>query len=329
MKNKPISMIVGTGSSVPSKVLSNFDLEKMVDTSDKWITERTGIKYRYIANNGVVTSDLCSDAALKALEEAKVLPKELDVIIVATVTGDVKFPATACYVQQKIKAVNAVAFDISAACSGYIYSLTLANQMIMSNNFKTVLIIGGEILTSMVDWTDRNTCVLFGDGAGANVIKPSDGEKGVITTYIKSDGQLAHLLTTPGGGSKFPINHRTVEQKLQFIHMEGREVFKHAVKCMSESVEKVLQQANMSPEEIDLMIPHQANIRIIEATAKRAGIPMERVLVNIDRYGNTSSASIPIALDEAKRNGRLKEGDTVLMVVFGGGFTWGSAIVKF
>jgi len=329
VKNKPTSMIAGTGSAVPSKILSNADLERMVDTSDEWITERTGIKNRYIVSNGEITSDLCTKAAMRALDDAKVLPKELDAIIIGTVTGDVKFPATACYVQQKIGAVNAAAFDISAACSAYVYALTLANQMVTMGPFKKVLILGAELLTSMVDWTDRNTCVLFGDGAGASVVVPSEGEKGIVTTYIKSDGRLAHLLTAQGGGTKHPINKETLNQGLQFIHMEGREVFKHAVRFMNESVKTALKQADMSSDDIDMLIPHQANIRIIEATAKRAGIPMDRVLVNIERYGNTSSASIPIAMDEARQNGILKNGDTVLMVVFGGGFTWGSAIVKF
>jgi len=328
VKNKTTSMIVSTGAAVPSRILTNADLEKMVDTSDEWITERSGIKNRYIVCNGEVTSDLCTRASLKALEEAHITPEEIDAIIIGTVTGDVKFLATACYVQQKIGAVNAVAFDISAACSGYIYALSLANYMILGGQFKTILIIGAEVLTSMVDWTDRNTCVLFGDGAGASVIQKSDGERGVITTYMKSDGRLTHLLNTPGGGTKFPINEETVRRKLQFIHMEGREVFKHAVTSMNNSVKMALKQAEMTSEDVDVMIPHQANIRIIEATARKAKIPIEKVFINIDRYGNTSAASIPIALDEARRSGRIKEGDIVLMVVFGGGFTWGSALVR-
>jgi len=326
---KPISMIAGTGSYLPSRVLSNFDLEKMVDTSDEWIKVRTGIKYRAIVENGTITSDLCKEASLEALDEAKVLPKELDLIVVGTVTGDVKFPATACYVQKKIGAINAVAFDLGAACSGFIYGISIADHMMKSAHYKNILVLGGEILSSITNWKDRNTCVLFGDGAGACVIKRSDGKKGILGTYIKSDGTLSELLTMPGGGTKYPDPLSVPDEKMNFINMEGRGVFKHAVNNMAEAGKLILKEVGLKSSDVNVLIPHQANIRIIEAVARKLDIPKKRVFINIYKYGNTSAASIPIALNEARKEGRIKEGDICLMVVFGGGFTWGSAVVRF
>jgi len=325
----PQSMIVGTGIAVPKKILTNYDLEKMVDTSNEWITTRTGMKCRAIAEDGELTSDLCAEASLNALEDAKVTPSEIDMIILGSVTGDVKFPATACYVQQKIGAANAVAFDISAACSGFLYGMSIANQMLLNHHYKNILIIGAEILSSIVDWKDRNTCVLFGDGAGACIMQRSTGERGILGIYMRSDGSLTDLLVCEGGGTKYPFANSEKEKKLFYISMKGREVFMHAIRNMGEACEKVLETVGISSDEVDLLIPHQANIRIIEALAKRVHIPMEKVFVNLDRYGNTSAASIPLALHEALKEGRLRDGQKCLIVVFGGGFTWGSALIQF
>jgi len=321
-------MIVGTGSAVPKKVLTNFDLEKMVDTTDEWIRERTGIERRHIAEDGVTTSDLSSEAARKAMAAAGVAPEEIDMILVASVTGDAKFPATACYVQEKIGAFNAAALDVQAACSGFVYALALADGLLQNGTARTVLVIGAELLSRITDWTDRATCVLFGDGAGAVILKPSDGRRGVLGTFLKSDGRLAHLLHMLGGGTKIPLEVALAE-KLCSLKMEGREVFKAAVTAMGDAAMSILEKTGLRGEDIDLLIPHQANMRIIQATAKRVGLPMEKVYVNLQEYGNTSAASIPIALDEAWRYGRLKPGQRCLMVAFGGGFTWGSAVVQF
>jgi len=326
---KPVSMIAGTGSYTPGKILTNADLEKMVDTSDEWIRARTGIRERAIVKNGTVTSDLCKEAALKALKEAKILPEDLDAIIVGTITGDVRFPATACYVQEKIGAVNAVAFDLNAACSGFIYALTIADSMLKAPENKNILIIGTEILSSITNWKDRNTAVLFGDGAGACIIKKSDGQRGILGTYIQSDGRLSKLLTMQAGGTKYPDSKAITDEKLKYISMEGREVFKHAVKNMVDAAEVIVREIGLTSSDIKLLIPHQANIRIIESVAKKLKIPMEKVFVNLDKYGNTSAASIPIALDEARKEGKINKEDICLMVVFGGGFTWGSAVVRF
>lgn len=326
---KPRSKIIGTGHYVPEKILTNFDFEKIVDTSNQWIVERTGIHERHIKSPEENTSDLCFNAAVQALEEAQIKATNLDLILIGTVTGDMKFPATAVFVQAKLGALNAGVMDLSAACSGFLYGLALADSMIASGKCRYVLVIGAESLTSMTDWSDRNTCVLFGDGAGAAVMAPSNGNSGVLSTYMGADGNLAELLWSPGGGTYIPVSHESIDQRMHFLKMAGREVFLHAVKAMSDSARKALDSAGMKAEEIDIMIPHQANIRIMEATAKRIGVPREKVYVNIDRFGNTSSASIPIALNEARRNGILRPGMTCLMVVFGGGFTWASAIVKF
>lgn len=322
-------MITGLGYEVPKKVLTNGDFEKLVDTSEEWIIERTGMKERHIGEDGVVTSDLCTAAAKKALAEANLSPEEIEMIIIGTVTGDTPFPATACYVQDKLGAVNAAAFDISAACSGFLYGLTLADNFITTGRYQNILVIGAEMLSRITDYEDRRTCVLFGDGAGAVVMQPSDGTRGIIKTHIKSDGHLASLLHMPGGGSKHPASHETVAQRLHYIKMEGQEVFKAAVKTMGDAAVKVLEDTDTSSEDLALLIPHQANIRIIEATAKRIRLPIEKVFINIQKYGNTSSASIPIALTEARDEGKLKSGDLCLMVSFGGGFTYGAVLIKF
>jgi 3-oxoacyl-[acyl-carrier-protein] synthase-3 len=321
-------MILGTGRALPKRVLTNFDLEKMVETTDEWIRERTGIERRYIADEKDTTSALCAEAARVALQNAQLPVDKIDAIVLGTVTGDVTFPSTACYVQEMLGAANAAAFDIAAACTGFIYGLTLADSLIVSGKAQHVLVIGGEILSRITDWTDRATCVLFGDAAGAIVLGPSDGTRGIIDTFIKSDGRLTHLLCMPGGGTKVPADVALAE-KMMFLKMEGREVFKHAVTAMGDAAEHILASNGMTGEDIDLLIPHQANMRIINATAKRVGMPSEKVYVNVQDYGNTSAASIPIALDEALEKGRLKSGSRCLMVAFGGGFTWGSAIVRF
>lgn len=322
-------MIIGTGHKAPDRVLTNFDLEKMVDTTDQWIVERTGIRERHVRSPGENTSDYCVEAARQALDEAGVAPSKLDLIMIGTVTGDMRFPATAVFVQSRLGADQAAAMDLSAACSGFVYGLAIADAMIAIGKYQHILVIGAESLTSIVNWEDRNTCVLFGDGAGAALIAPSDGERGVLSTYLGSDGNLAHLLCSPGGGTLAPASHQMIDERLHFIKMAGREVFLHAVKAMSDSAQRALDEAGLSAHDIDMLIPHQANIRIMEATARRIGIPREKVYVNIDRYGNTSAASIPIALNEARLSGDLKPGMTCLMVVFGGGFTWASAVVQF
>lgn len=326
---KPRSMIIGTGHSVPSQVVTNFDLEKILDTSDQWIVERTGIHERRHKAPHEATSDFCYKASLEALSDAGMDPSELDLIVIGTVSGDMPFPSTAVFIQARLGAPQAAAMDVSAACSGFLYAMATADAFIAAGNYRRVLAIGAESLTAITNWQDRNTAVLFGDGAGAVVLVPSDGKRGVLSTYLGADGRLAELLWMPGGGSLHPATHETVNQNLHNIKMAGREVFLHAVKAMGESAERALKAAGLKPEDMDLLIPHQANLRIIEATAKRLSMPREKVYVNIDRFGNTSSASLPIALNEARRTGRLKPGMKCLMVVFGGGFTWASAVVQF
>ncbi|MDZ7289785.1 MAG: ketoacyl-ACP synthase III [candidate division KSB1 bacterium] len=321
-------MILGTGRAVPRRVLTNFDLEKMVETTDEWIRERTGIERRYIAEEQDTTSALCAAAGRAALQAAQLPAGKLDAIILGTVTGDVTFPATACYVQEILGAENAAAFDIAAACSGFIYGLALADGLIASGKAQHVLVIGGELLSRITDWTDRATCVLFGDAAGAAVLGPSDGKRGIIDTFMKSDGRLTSLLCMPGGGTKVPPDV-ALSERMMFLRMEGREVFKYAVTAMGDAAEHILARNNLTGNDIDLLIPHQANMRIITATAKRVGLPMEKVYVNVQDYGNTSAASIPIAMNEALEKGRLKSGERCLIVAFGAGFTWGSAIIQF
>jgi len=323
-------MVKGLGLAVPNKLLTNSDLEKIVDTSDEWIKTRTGMEVRHIAEEGTDTSDLAAEAVRRALDDAGMTVDQLDAIIVATVTGDMQFPSTACFVQNKLGAKQAVSFDVAAACSGFIYGLSLANALITIGQFRTIAVVGAELLSRITDYEDRTTCVLFGDGAGAAVVVPADESgRGIVDTYLRSDGSLYELLYMPGGGTKSPASHETVDQKLHYIRMEGREVFKYAVTAMGEAAEHILQKNGYTGDDVALLVPHQANLRIIDATARRVKIPPERVFVNIQKYGNTSAASIPIALAEAKQEGRLKEGDLVLLVAFGAGFTWGSALIRF
>jgi 3-oxoacyl-[acyl-carrier-protein] synthase-3 len=321
------SYIAGIGTYVPEKVLTNADLEKMVDTSDEWIRTRSGIRERRISDSSVATSDLASIAAKKAIESAGITPEKIEAIIIGTATPDMLFPSTACLVQTKIGARNIIAFDISAGCTGFLYALSIADSF-GKNGYDNILVIGAETLTKITDYTDRTTCVLFGDGAGAAVIKKTDGTSGFISSYFAADGASWKLLHQPAGGSKMPTSLESVEKRLHYIKMEGNEVFKLAVRAMAEAATETLKRAHISSDKIDLLIPHQANIRIIEATAKRLNIPMEKVCINLDKYGNTSAASIPIALDEALQQGRIKRGDLLLMVAFGAGFTWGGVLVR-
>jgi 3-oxoacyl-[acyl-carrier-protein] synthase-3 len=321
--------IIGTGSYVPDKILTNQDLSRMVDTSDEWITTRTGIKERRIAAKEEQTSDMATKAALKAMEQAEISAKEIDLILVATATPDMLFPATACFVQKKISAHKAACLDISAACAGFLFGVEIAQQFITSHTYDTVLVIGAEKLTSITNWTDRNTCVLFGDGAGAAILRHrGEGAHGVISTHIGSDGRYSDILFMPGGGSRCPITAENAHLNLATIHMSGKEVYKQAVTAMITATQKALDQAGLSIEDISCVIPHQANFRIIEAIADRLGIPVEKFYVNLDKYGNTSAAAVAIALDEANRSGRIKTGDYVLMVVFGGGLTWASTVIE-
>ena len=329
MTKHPGSMIIGTGTGIPSQVLTNQDLEKMVDTTDAWIRERTGMETRRLIEEGRYTSDIATEAALRALQDANLQAADLDMIIMATVSGDVGFPATACFVQKNIGAHNASAFDIAAACSGFIYAVATADAFISSGAAKNILVIGAETLSRMTDYTDRNTCVLFGDGAGAAVLTPSDGRAGVLATLLGADGRYTDLLYVNGFGTKYPPSPAAVEAGQHYIRMEGREVFKQAVTVMGEAASRVLELAGITSDQVDLLIPHQANLRIIDATAKRVAIPQDRVFVNVDKYGNTSAASIPIALDEARRAGRLGIGQTAVLVAFGAGLTWASAAIRF
>ena len=320
--------IIGTGSYVPEKILTNEDLSRMVETSDEWITTRTGIKERRIAAKDEHTSDMAAKAALKAIEQANISPAEIDLILVATATPDMLFPATACFVQKKIGATNAACLDVSAACAGFLFAIEIAQQFIMSHTYDTVLVIGADKLTSITNWTDRNTCVLFGDGAGAAILRHRGGSHGVISTHIGSDGRYSDILFMPGGGSRCPITRDNVDLSLATIHMTGKEVYKQAVIAMLGAARKALDQAGLKIEDIACVIPHQANLRIIEGIADRLKIPIEKFYVNLDKYGNTSAAAVAIALDEANRTGRIKPGDYILMVVFGGGLTWASTVIE-
>lgn len=320
--------ITGTGCAVPEKVLTNFDLEKMVDTSDEWIVARTGIRERRIASEGEYTSTFATLAAKRALEAAGVSPEEIDLIVVGTLTPDFPFPATACIVQQEIKAANAFCFDLSAACSGFIYALATAEKFILSGQVKKALVIGAEVLSRIVDWSDRNTCLLFGDGAGAVVLEAVEGESGILSTHMHSDGNYWEILYQKGAGSRYPATHQNVDDRMVYLTMQGNEVFKLAVRAMGEVCQEALEANGLTPDQVKLFIPHQANQRIVDSVGKRLGITDERAYVNLDRYGNTSAASIPIALDEAVRAGRLKEGDILLLTAFGGGLTWGSSVVR-
>jgi len=320
--------IIGTGSYVPERVMTNADLEKMVETSDEWIVTRTGIRERRIAGAEECTSDLAAEAARRALDNAGITAEEVDLILVATVTPDMAFPSTACFVQAKIGAKNAACFDVSAACSGFLYALEIAQQFITSHTYDTILVIGAEKLSSIVDWTDRNTCVLFGDGAGAAVLRHRGGGHGVISTFMGSDGRLSDLLYIPGGGAKNPITKENCDLRLDTIKMNGKETYKHAVTSMLDAAHRALAEANLRVSDLACIIPHQANLRIIEAIASRLDLPIEKFMVNLDRFGNTSAAAVAIALDEANRTGRMKVGDYVLLIVFGGGLTWASSVIQ-
>lgn len=320
--------IIGIGSYVPEKVITNGDLEKIIDTSDTWIVERTGIRERRVVGEGQATSDLATIAAERALADAGVSAEELDLIIVATVTPDMVFPSVACLVQNNLKAVNAAAFDLTAVCSGFMYALVTGSTFIQTGMYKKILIIGAEALSTITDWTDRNTAILFGDGAGAAVLAEVPEGFGVLGVHLGAEGAGGDLLKMPAGGSRLPATAETVAQRLHYTRMDGNEVFKFAVKVMGEAVKQALEMANLTTADIDYLVPHQANIRIIQSAAKRVGMPMDKVVVNVDKYGNTSAASIPIALDEAVKDGKIKKGDTIAMVGFGGGLTWAASIVK-
>ncbi len=325
--------IAGTGSYVPERILTNAELEKMVDTSDDWITSRTGIKERHIAAPHENTSDMATAAARRAIEMAGISPEDIELIIVATVTPDTIFPSTACYVQRNLRAQNAVAFDISAACSGFLYAMQICRHFINTGNRRTALIIGAEKLSSIVNWSDRNTCVLFGDGAGAAILRRRSSDEAVhepqvLVTVMGTDGTLADILNVPGGGSALPITPDNAHLRLNTIHMQGRETFKAAVTKVTTACARAIELAGLDPQDIHVIVPHQANVRIIDAAADRLGIPKERAFTNIQKYGNTSAASCAIALDEANRTGFIKPGNNVLLVAFGAGFTWAASVVR-
>ncbi len=320
--------ILGTGICIPDQVVTNQDIEKMVDTCDEWIFSRTGIRERRVVGENQHTSDLAVEASRGALESAGLVPSDLDLIIVATVTPDMPFPATACLVQAQLGAPQAAAFDVETACSGFLYALTIGVQFVETGLYRHVLVIGAESLSRVTDWQERSTCILLGDGAGAVVLGPTDNGSGILSTHLGADGHGASLLHQPGGGSRHPASHETVDNRLHFIKMNGREVFRFAVKIMGDAALGALKKCNMTFDDVQYYIPHQANYRIIEASARRFGIPMDRVHVNIDRYGNTSAASVPVALHEAAIQGKIEPGDVVLLVAFGGGLTWGAAVVR-
>ncbi|QEK12019.1 ketoacyl-ACP synthase III [Crassaminicella thermophila] len=329
MHNKFRSVgILGTGSYLPEKVLTNHDLEKIVDTSDEWIVKRTGIKERRIADENTATSDLATKAALKALENAGVSAKEIDLIIVGTVTPDMVFPSTACIVQKNIGAEGAAAFDLEAGCSGFLYSLTVAQQFIATGMYEKVLVIGAETLSKIIDWTDRGTCILFGDGAGAVVLGPTEDGMGILSASMGADGEGGKFLKVPAGGSRMPASIKTVEERLHSIRMDGSEVFKFAVRAMNKASLGALELSGYGIEDIDYLVPHQANTRIINSAAKKLKLDNEKVHINLDKVGNMSAASIPVALDEAVRLGKIKKGDLVVMVGFGAGLTWGASVIK-
>jgi len=327
MKNIKNVKIIGTGYYVPTKVLTNEDLEKMVDTNHEWIITRTGIVERRIAEDNETTSDIASKAALKALKDSNIKPEEIDLIIVATNSPDMIFPATACLVQKRIKAVNAATLDLQAGCTGAVYALITAWQYIATGFYDNVLVIGADVLSKFVDWTDRNTCILFGDGAGAAVLK-ADQEKGIFSGCLTGDGSYDDLIMIPAGLSKNPASHETVEKKMHYVKMKGNEVFKLAVKSMKRTTVKTLGKCNLSVEDIDCFIPHQANIRIISALTRVLKIKKDKVFVNLNKYGNTSAASVMIALDEAVKEGKIKNGDIVALTAFGAGLTSGTIVLR-
>ena len=320
--------IISTGSYVPENIITNNDLEQIVDTSDEWILERTGIRERRIVDGNQLTSDLACEAALRALKKADVKARDIDLIIVATISGDMVFPSTACVLQHKLGAKKAAAFDLNAACSGFLFGLHIANSLIKSGAHNRILLVGAEVLSKFTDWSDRTTCVLFGDGAGAVLLEGTKEKHGIYSTHIYSDGSLSDLIALPGGGSKYPCSKETILKRLHFMKMKGNETFKVAVRTLEQLATGTLEENALEPSELSLLIPHQANLRIIHATAKRLGLPAEKVFINIEKYGNTSAASIPIALDEAVQSGRCREGEYVLLEAFGGGLTWASALLR-
>ena len=320
--------ITGVGSYVPAKILTNADLEKMVETSDEWITSRTGIKERRVAAPDEFTSDMAAKAAERAMKMAGITGDQIDLVIVATITPDMPFPATACLVQQKIGAKRAAAFDLEAACSGFIYGLEIGQQFIMSRTYETVLVVGAEKLSSIVDWTDRNTCVLFGDGAGAAILQSRENSNGMLTAVMGADGAKADLLSMPGGGSACPATADSVTAKRHYLRMDGKETFKSAVNAMVSAAQEALRRCELDITKIKCVIPHQANRRIIDAVSERLGATPEQLFVNLEKYGNTSAASVAIALDEAVSSGKIRRGDLVLLVVFGAGLTWGAAVIE-
>jgi 3-oxoacyl-[acyl-carrier-protein] synthase III len=321
------SGILGLGACLPDKVLTNFDLEKIVDTTDEWIRTRTGIKERRVADNGLKTSDLGAKASLEAIESAGLKPTDIDLIIVATISGDMIFPATACLVQDKIGA-KCPAFDISAACSGFPYALTVADGLIRSGMYRNILVVAAEVITSFINWKDRSTCVLFGDGAGAVVVGEVKDGHGIIATHWGSDGSQANLLHIPAGGSAIPTSVSSLDSGLHYVQMDGSEVFKSAVRTMVEAISEVVKKAGFTLNEIDCLIPHQANLRILNAVSERTGIPSEKVYINLDRYGNMSAASTVVALYEAVKEGRIKKNSNVVVVAFGGGLTWAACAIR-
>ncbi|TYO97410.1 beta-ketoacyl-ACP synthase III [Desulfallas thermosapovorans] len=320
--------IVGVGTYAPERVITNKELEQTLDTSDEWIFSRTGIRERRVVAEGEATSDQALIASRRALEDAGVHPEELDLIITATNTPDMIFPATGCLLQDRLGASRAGAFDLLAGCTGFIYGVIVGAQFISAGTANTVLVTGAETLSRVLDWEDRNTCVLFGDGAGAVVLRRVPDDRGIISTVLGSDGSGGRFLYQPAGGSRNPASAETVAQNLHYLHMNGREVFKFAVRAMEEGAQEVLRRAGMTGDEVDFLIPHQANIRIIEHAAKRMKLPMERVAVNVDRYGNTSTASVPLALEESLTSGKIKDGDNVIMIGFGAGLTWAGLMIK-
>ncbi len=328
MRQNQRASITGIGSYLPNKVLTNYDLEKMVDTSNDWIIQRTGIKERRIVENGVTTSDIATQASLRAMEDAGVSPRDLDMIITSTITPDHIFPSTSCYIQQKIGATRACAFDILAACAGFIYAMSIGQSFINSGAMKTVLVVGAECLSKITDYTDRTTCVLFGDGAGAVVIQRNPVKHEILSSSLAADGSEADVLIMPGGGARNPASLESVQQRLHYIQFKGKEVFKLAINNITNLILETTRENGLTLDDIDLIIPHQSNLRIIEATMEKLGLPMEKAFVNIDKYGNTSSASVPIAMDEARKEGRLRKGDIVMLVAFGGGLTWGSSVIR-
>ncbi len=320
--------IVGTGVSLPSRVVTNADLESMVDTSDAWITERTGIRERRVADEGTSTSDLCAGAIKNACEDAGLEPGALDAIIVGTSTADTLFPSTACWVQGKLGLTGPAAFDVSAGCSGFLYGLEIASALLMSGSASRIAVVGGEVMSKVVNWKDRSTCVLFGDGAGAAIVTKGNGDSGVLASNWGANGNLAPILYQPAGGTQRPATHETVETNAHTVHMEGSTVFRHAVLAMTRAATSAMEKAEITADDIDLFVPHQANIRIMEVARERAGVPRDKMYVVLHKYGNMSAATIPVAMHEARREGRIKDGTLVVTTAFGTGFTWGGAVLR-